>query len=500
MNQALEDILLGKLGTRRAAVIYGIPRSTLRNKVYKLEKTSPLGSSRLSSRRARQQQSAGAVTSTTTTAPQTTTSVTGGLKSESPSLISTSAAVKSPSLLKKEPKIMGKTRVKRKGAVNGKTPSPTILDTKPSMEETTSDNYRASELLKQMLRDNIVNKKPSSLSSTASALSSSPFNSKTNPSSASDPFNPNLPMSMMMSSNAFDASSRSSSREDEDNLQSSSSLFDPNSRLKAALNQGVGSSMYQPQLFAPQVPTPGNASLETSLVNPFDMFSSLDQSALQTLAPLIYAYYFDRLLLASTAAAAAASNPSTSPTTTIIPNMIPTVNSFNPFLQQQDPDPLKEPLKPSTNKRRREEKVPEEEEDTSNKSSKNGPSITSGSKNRPKRGRYRNYDREALDKAVEAVQKGEMSVHRAGTHFGVPHSTLEYKVKQRHLLREKKRLNSNSQSIEEGDASPIENGQTTLNGDLPSDSLTPALTSDAATPLPSSSLTPTSEDGSIGLE
>lgn len=35
LQSALRDILSGKLGTRRAAVIYGIPRSTLRNKVYK---------------------------------------------------------------------------------------------------------------------------------------------------------------------------------------------------------------------------------------------------------------------------------------------------------------------------------------------------------------------------------------------------------------------------------------------------------------------------------
>lgn len=33
---ALRDIQSGRLGTRRAAVIYNIPRSTLRNKVYKL--------------------------------------------------------------------------------------------------------------------------------------------------------------------------------------------------------------------------------------------------------------------------------------------------------------------------------------------------------------------------------------------------------------------------------------------------------------------------------
>lgn len=36
LQAALHDIQTGKLGTRRAAVIYGIPRSTLRNKVYKL--------------------------------------------------------------------------------------------------------------------------------------------------------------------------------------------------------------------------------------------------------------------------------------------------------------------------------------------------------------------------------------------------------------------------------------------------------------------------------
>lgn len=41
--------------------------------------------------------------------------------------------------------------------------------------------------------------------------------------------------------------------------------------------------------------------------------------------------------------------------------------------------------------------------------------------------------------AVRAVQRGEMSVHRAGSYYGVPHSTLEYKVKERHLMRPRKR-------------------------------------------------------------
>ncbi|XP_018016305.2 uncharacterized protein LOC108673042 [Hyalella azteca] len=67
-------------------------------------------------------------------------------------------------------------------------------------------------------------------------------------------------------------------------------------------------------------------------------------------------------------------------------------------------------------------------------------SCSSGGKgSRPKRGKYRNYDRENLIKAVQAVQSGEMSVHRAGSFYGVPHSTLEYKVKERHLNRNKKK-------------------------------------------------------------
>lgn len=71
---------------------------------------------------------------------------------------------------------------------------------------------------------------------------------------------------------------------------------------------------------------------------------------------------------------------------------------------------------------------------------RSGSPVTSGGKgSRPKRGKYRNYDRENLIKAVQAVQSGEMSVHRAGSFYGVPHSTLEYKVKERHLNRAKKK-------------------------------------------------------------
>lgn len=70
---------------------------------------------------------------------------------------------------------------------------------------------------------------------------------------------------------------------------------------------------------------------------------------------------------------------------------------------------------------------------------KNQQQQQGGKGTRPKRGKYRNYDRDSLVEAVRAVQRGEMSVHRAGSYYGVPHSTLEYKVKERHLMRPRKR-------------------------------------------------------------
>nr|WOA06339.1 E93 [Thermobia domestica] len=80
---------------------------------------------------------------------------------------------------------------------------------------------------------------------------------------------------------------------------------------------------------------------------------------------------------------------------------------------------------------------------------KNAQKSKSGKGTRPKRGKYRNYDRDSLVEAVKAVQRGEMSVHRAGSYYGVPHSTLEYKVKERHLMRPRKREAKQQQRLEE---------------------------------------------------
>ncbi|XP_077059554.1 ligand-dependent nuclear receptor corepressor-like protein isoform X4 [Siphateles boraxobius] len=50
---------------------------------------------------------------------------------------------------------------------------------------------------------------------------------------------------------------------------------------------------------------------------------------------------------------------------------------------------------------------------------------------RKKRGRYRQYDHDILEEAIAMVISGKMSVSKAQGVYGVPHSTLEYKVKER---------------------------------------------------------------------
>ncbi|XP_016329945.1 ligand-dependent corepressor-like [Sinocyclocheilus anshuiensis] len=50
---------------------------------------------------------------------------------------------------------------------------------------------------------------------------------------------------------------------------------------------------------------------------------------------------------------------------------------------------------------------------------------------RKKRGRYRQYNSDILEEAIAVVMSGKMSVSKAQNIYGIPHSTLEYKVKER---------------------------------------------------------------------
>lgn len=69
------------------------------------------------------------------------------------------------------------------------------------------------------------------------------------------------------------------------------------------------------------------------------------------------------------------------------------------------------------------------EKEGSDQASLTLPYMLDEKKSRPKRGKYRNYDRDALLKAVKAVQNGEMSVHRAGNFIcnsSVKHGNINY--------------------------------------------------------------------------
>lgn len=112
-----------------------------------------------------------------------------------------------------------------------------------------------------------------------------------------------------------------------------------------------------------------------------------------------------------------------------------------------DPSPFKRgrytPPQPPPSQQQQQQSASQQQQQQQSKqqaqdANKSKPS-TGGKGTRPKRGKYRNYDRDSLVEAVRAVQRGEMSVHRAGSFYGVPHSTLEYKVKERHLMRPRKR-------------------------------------------------------------
>lgn len=72
---------------------------------------------------------------------------------------------------------------------------------------------------------------------------------------------------------------------------------------------------------------------------------------------------------------------------------------------------------------------------------------------RKKRGRYRQYNTELLEEAIVLVMGGKMSVSKAQSIYGIPHSTLEYKVKERlGTLKHppKKKLRLMSQLEEQG--------------------------------------------------
>ncbi|XP_067092270.1 ligand-dependent corepressor-like [Osmerus mordax] len=92
------------------------------------------------------------------------------------------------------------------------------------------------------------------------------------------------------------------------------------------------------------------------------------------------------------------------------------------------------------------------------------PEADLGSKQpRKKRGRYRQYNTELLEEAIGVVMGGKMSVSKAQTVYGIPHSTLEYKVKERlgtlkHPPKKKLKLMSRTEEPEGMEAPESQEG------------------------------------------
>ena len=77
------------------------------------------------------------------------------------------------------------------------------------------------------------------------------------------------------------------------------------------------------------------------------------------------------------------------------------------------------------------------------------------------------YDKGDLEEALKAVRNGDMTVHRAGHFFGIPHSTLEYKIKERNII---------AQSPVSGEGGKQSRCSSVGSDDLAPSPLTPELT------------------------
>lgn len=93
LQAALRDIQSGKLGTRRAAVIYGIPRSTLRNKVYKLAMERERDASLTSTHSHTHESGVSASTNTTTILTTTTITTTTATTPSTPNTTQNASAI-----------------------------------------------------------------------------------------------------------------------------------------------------------------------------------------------------------------------------------------------------------------------------------------------------------------------------------------------------------------------------------------------------------------------
>ncbi|XP_022669792.1 mucin-19-like isoform X3 [Varroa destructor] len=450
LQAALKDIQMGKLGTRRAAVIYGIPRSTLRNKVYKMandrrKMSATGGTSGASSGSANTTQSTSAATKKINISNGSGTNgagvVSGGVNAGADAGL-TGSMGRTPLEATPDGTPSGQTEL-----IDGEASE--AFATKPSLIEgqAGAGRIRASESLCQLLKLTISQK---------GTLPSPAASSTSSGESCSPPLGPLAPLFMSgVGVGGGPIGNRTGIRGLTSQLASQSDTVQMFQHFLSSLHQqmalrGVLASEHtEHSAMMPEFLKQFSAHdrlleeqvnlMKGSLCN--RTLAGLGVSGLSGISNSLHGSNglgFGLDALSVVEGLDGKIRPTTRPTDTgakmpalagaLSGGVGKQLNSRNVVKSEKQLGMVSSNSNANNNN------------NSNNSNQKKSLQVSADGKvPRPKRGRYRNYNRDNLLQAVNAVQRGEMSVHRAGTFYGVPHSTLEYKVKERHLLRPKKR-------------------------------------------------------------
>ncbi|RWS30491.1 mushroom body large-type Kenyon cell-specific protein 1-like protein [Leptotrombidium deliense] len=360
LQAALADIQSGKLGTRRAAMIYGIPRSTLRNKVYKLSHEKAANN------------------------------------------------VKKKPVTATEPSTVNSTKPPVK---NHREPSAAVAN--HSIDEVAQNSYNASESLKQILKQAITQRANNNY--TVQDFNS--CSSKSHPDTSNqmcnlfaDPLaaflDPGTSLSPLLSQFLLNVQHLALMRNDEEynnyNVESLSSgnlavlpdlvrklteerLEKERSKVKSEKEENDANSGGSVILKVPSYKP--KRSVENTVKSKRESGDEKESSQCSGDAELVEKKDEEVKEKLNS-------------------------NFYNNVDEYSDHESSSDALN-SESKSILDSKSDKRTCSSLNTSDQSNPSTPDGKRNRPKRGRYRNYNRDDLAKAVRAVQKGEMSVHRA---------------------------------------------------------------------------------------
>ncbi|XP_074106738.1 ecdysone-induced protein 93F isoform X2 [Cotesia typhae] len=464
LQAALRDIQSGKLGTRRAAVIYGIPRSTLRNKVYKLAMERERDASLTSTHSHTHESGVSASTNTSTTLLTTTTITTTTATTPSTPNTTQNASANTPSspmdeaddkelsgaedekevekaLLKPLLSLEDLVRFSALEAGGGDSlrtllqrgqesgtewpgfEHPNIgpyiqkmLAAAAPFKDLESQDYKIPEAMKRLMtEDKRTHNNLNGDQNQQQLVHSHQFHQ-------SSQVQQNLPMT----NNDFNPAIE---EEASDSAQGRAILkipsYKPAGTSGSSKNNGEPTSTAFAQGFAA---ISGTATSPGLIERASPAFSGTSSPTNSLVGKAVGVNFRDVIAKSiSSKFQEGQSNLAGQPSA---PGQAAAILSdSNPYKRGR----YTPPQQPQSQQQSQIQQQKLQSQDSKSKASSGGKGT------RPKRGKYRNYDRDSLVEAVRAVQRGEMSVHRAGSYYGVPHSTLEYKVKERHLMRPRKR-------------------------------------------------------------